>query len=257
MGRGAARLSPEELREFVKRQNRITGISAIPVDIPGDQGESFKFTCSECGVDNEAQTLSEKGIDSTLITHLFDTMEHWRTATIVSQDVDYCPAVRALRKRGKLVYGAGFIKRAGEALITECFGYKDLMSEYIQGDMSLFLLFQRGGRLSQLVKSASEVDGATISAISPSSMLGHGGMSWSLSVRRNDKITIRPDLEDPLLEQAEVIKREFPFIRVRTKHSREILIEMFMRLTSRQQQSLYRVSERYLDFEVKCPDDVY
>ena len=67
----------------------------------------------------------------------------------------------------------------------------------------------------------------------------------------------RPDLEDPLLEQAEVIKREFPFIRVRTKHSPEILIEMFMRLTSRQQQSLYRVSERYLDFEVKCPDDVY
>jgi uncharacterized LabA/DUF88 family protein len=248
MGRGAARLTPEELREFVKRHNRITGVSAKVADIPGEQGETFRFTCSECGAENDAQTHSEKGIDSTLITHLFETMDYWITATIVSQDVDYCPAVRALRKKGKLVYGAGFIKRAGEALITECFGYMDVMDEYIRGDLDLFLLFRRGGRLSQFIKSASIVDGISVSShiFAPPT---RSGVTWSLRVCRSDKIPVGSGHED-LLKQIETIKREFPYVTGRTDNPLASDIEMYMHLNLRQHASLKRVSERYLDFEV-------
>lgn len=256
MGRGAARLSAEELREFVKRHNRITGISAMPVDIPGEQGESFRFTCSECGAENETHTLSEKGIDSTLITHLFDTMEHWRTATIVSQDVDYCPAVRALRKRGKTVYGAGFIKKAGEALITECFGYKGVMDEYIRGDLNLFLLFRKRGRISQFIKNACGVKG-----VSPSSRIsiftrpgGESAARWSMQLRFVKNEVIDPDQESQLLVQAETIKSEFPFFVVQTKHSSDSLVDMNTILNYCQFSSLIRVRDRqYLDFELKGP----
>jgi hypothetical protein len=253
MGRGPARLSPEELTEFAKRHNRISGISAIDVGIPGEQGESFRFTCSKCGAENETQTQSEKGIDSTLITQLFEKMEYWKTATIVSQDVDYCPAVRALRNRGKLVYGAGFIKRAGEALITECFGYKDVMREYIQEDMSLFLLFKKGGRLSEFVKTACGVNG-----VRPSSRIstiswprGETGGRWSMDVHLIKEEVISSEQESLLLGQTEVIKREFPFVVVRTKHACDSLIEMHMPLNPRQLKSLIRARERYLDFELE------
>jgi hypothetical protein len=254
MGRGAARLSAEELREFVKRHNRITGISAMPVDIPGEQGESFKFACLKCGAENETQTLSEKGIDSTLITHLFDTMEHWRTATIVSQDVDYCPAVRALRKRGKLVYGAGFVKRAGDALIRECFGYIDVMDVYIRGDLDLFLLFRRGGRLSQLYKCASGIDGVKVSSgMSSKGVYGETGGWWGIGVELSGKDEISPDKESLLIEQGEAIKREFPFVILQTKHIGRSLIDISLALKFRQFGSLRRAKDRCLDFEVTGP----
>lgn len=260
MGRGPARLSPKELAQFAKRHNRISGMSAIDVGIPGEQGESFKFACSKCGTENDTQTQSEKGIDSSLITHLFDTMDHWRTATIVSQDADYVPTVRALRKRGKLLYGAGFINRAAEPLITECFAYKDIMREYIKADMSLFLLFKKGGRLSQYIKTACGVNG-----VSPSSRIstvswpwGETGGRWTMQVRFIKDEVVSPDQEGLLLVEAETIKSEFPFVVVRTKHSCDALIEMTMPLNPCQLKSLIGVREhQYLDFELKGPQGTY
>ncbi|MCX6570216.1 MAG: NYN domain-containing protein [Candidatus Aminicenantes bacterium] len=254
MGRGPARLSAEELKEFAKRHNRISGISAIDVGIPGEQGESFRFTCSKCRAENDTQTQSEKGIDSSLITHLFDTMDHWKTATIVSQDADYVPAVRALRKRGKLVCGAGFIKRAADPLITECFEYKDVMDEYIREDLRLFLLFQKGGRLSQFVKNASSVDGISVSATIIATPT-RNRVTWTLRVRRTDKNPIGSGHED-FLQQIKTIKEEFPYVIGRENGPLDSEIEIYVRLDLRQHASLKRISKRYLDFEVRGFIDV-
>ncbi len=259
MGRAAARISREELIEFTKRHNRLSGTSAIDVGIPGKQGESFKFTCSKCGEINATQSQSEKGIDSSLITHLFDTMDHWKTATIVSQDADYAPAVNALRKRGKLVYGAGFIDRAAESLITECFGYKDVKGGYIERDMCLFLLFQKGGSLSTFIKTADNIKG-----IRTSSYLqrlnwprGETGGRWELNARYStEKMT--PDQESLLLDQAREIQQHFlGTVDVRPKFSPEIFIQMEIGLSPIELKSLYRAKDRYLDFEIREYEDVY
>jgi len=259
MGRGPARLSPKEVAEFTKRHNRISGISAIDVGIPGEQGESFRFTCSKCGAENETQTQSEKGIDSSLITHLFDTMDHWKTATIVSQDADYVPTVRALRKRGKLIYGAGFIKRAAEPLITECFEYKDVMREYVQDDMTLFFLFKKGGRLSQFYKTAYGVNEVRLSSRISSITWPPGGETtghFNMDVRFIKEKAIGPEQERLLLELADAMAKEFTYITVRTKHSCDSLIEILMVLNTCQLKSLMRVLERrYLDFDLKGPND--
>ncbi len=259
LGRNPARLSPEELAEFVKRHNRLSGTSAINVGIPGKQGESFKFKCSKCGSQNIIQSQSEKGIDSSLITHLFDTMDHWKAATIVSQDADYAPAVNALRKRGKLVYGAGFIERAAESLITECFGYKDVKGRYIERDMGLFLFFQRGGLLSNFIKTVNKVDGISASSFLQKLNWPHGetGGRWEFDVRYSvGKIT--PDQERFLLDQAIAIQKEFPeTVSVRQKPSTEALLEMEVALNPRELESLLRAKKRYLDFEIREYGDLF
>lgn len=152
MGHGDARISPDKLNKFANRTNLCEGISVIEAGIPGQKSESFEFVCSNYGEKNVTQTRSEKGIDSTLITHLFDTMDSWKVSTIISHDADYCPAVRALRKKGKVIYGAGFPKRASEALIIECYGFINVMKEYANRDLGLFSLFRPKGKLSQLIQ---------------------------------------------------------------------------------------------------------
>lgn len=262
MGRGAARIEPEELAKFVKRQNRIPGITAMDVGIPGEQNESFYFKCLKCETPNEAQTQSEKGIDSTLITHLFDTMDSWEAATIVSQDADYCPAVRALRKRGKLVYGAGFPNRAAEALVRECFEYKNIMQEYLSGDIHLFSLFRNRGKLSEFSKTASRDKGLTLNIrnLRPTEDgMGshwHMGPAWFLLLRTVSDAGEHSEIRDSLVKQAEEIVKEFPSVNLRKGKASSYtnaVVEMEESLSLLQSECIGRVEKRYLDFPINPP----
>jgi len=257
MGPGAARVSPEELAEFVKRQNRIPGVSAMDVGIPGSQSESFRFACFKCGEENATQTQSEKGIDSTLITHLFDTMDYWKTATIISQDADYCPSVRALRKKGKLVYGAGFLKRASESLITECFGYKDIGEEYLLDDFRLFSVFIKGGKLSQFYKAASKTRGVEIKSWISANPPGDGSAGrWFIMVSRDTMgEAYSKEKRDALMKKASDIQREFPFVLVTEEQRALLYAEMQIYLTRFQLECLNRARNRYIDFPIKGPGD--
>ena len=113
------------LENFRDRTNRLQGVTARDVNIPGEQREPAKFTCDKCGKENVAEWRSEKGVDSSLTVHLFDTMDAWEVAYLLSGDADFVPVVSCLRRRGKIVVGAGFAD-ASTALVRECFEYIDL-----------------------------------------------------------------------------------------------------------------------------------
>jgi hypothetical protein len=256
MGRPPVRLTSEEVAGFVKRQNRIPGTSAIDVGIPGEQSESFSFKCSNCETDNTANSQSEKGIDSSLITHLFDTMEHWNSATILSQDADYVPAVRALRKRGKIVSGAGFINRAAESLITECFEYKDINREYIQDDVSLFRLFIKGGPLSALINDAKAVSGIKIESSLALPSASRATPSWFLEITslvETDFLVTQKWV--PLVSKAEGIQKEFKEVGVHVNLKPPYLqIAITLPLYSPiKAECLRRARENYIDFEIALP----
>jgi len=82
------------------------------------------------GVTTESPSVKssgdEKGVDTLLITHLFDTIEFWDCAYLFSGDGDYCPAVKALRRRGKKVIVVGVEEQMKEELIREAHSVIDV-----------------------------------------------------------------------------------------------------------------------------------
>jgi hypothetical protein len=142
LGPGSERIEGQYLSDYIKRISRLRGVTPYDVNIPGEQREPFTTTC-ECGKKVTAQWESEKGVDASLITHLFDTADTWDEAVLLSGDADFTPAVHALRRRGKLISGAGF-SSASEGLVREFYTFHDLSSEILAADFASYLLFGRG-----------------------------------------------------------------------------------------------------------------
>jgi hypothetical protein len=83
---------------------------------------------------------------------LFDTADSWDVSYVLSGDADYVPAVSALRRRGKVVIGAGFASPSS-ALVREAYFYHDLASDFIRDDFVAFRLFGAGGLVHQWLQS--------------------------------------------------------------------------------------------------------
>jgi hypothetical protein len=90
---------------------------------------------------------SEKGIDASLIVHLFDTSESWQTAYLLSGDADFAPAIASLRRRGKIVVGGGF-SGASAVLMREFYHYQDLLP-FVTEDFAAYQIFKTGGVLER------------------------------------------------------------------------------------------------------------
>ena len=131
------------LTNFINRINSQKGVTARNVNIPGDQREPASYECENCGNTGIAQWESEKGIDASLTVHLFDTVESWDDAYLLSGDADFVPVVQSLRRRGKIVIGAGF-SNASSALIRECYDYIDLTS-FLREDFATYIIFKQDG----------------------------------------------------------------------------------------------------------------
>ncbi len=144
LGPSTARIDGEYLREYVDRMNSLRGVTVYDVDIEGKQREVASYECEQCGHKGVAQWESEKGIDASLTVHLFDTMDTWDVACLLSADADFVPAVRTLRRRGKMVLGAGF-SSPSSALVRECYDYIDLCSAFVEEDVAAYELFRDGG----------------------------------------------------------------------------------------------------------------
>ncbi len=147
--RGGIRSSTEKvdqqyLGDYINRINTLEGVTARDVDIPGEQRERVTFECTQCKTENSAEWKSEKGIDASLTVHLFDTMDSWDVAYLLSGDADFVPVVASLRRRGKIVIGAGFSKPS-EALVRECYQYIDLRDIYLEEDVFAYSIFRREG----------------------------------------------------------------------------------------------------------------
>lgn len=204
MGPNKARIRPEELSKFAERTNRESGVTVYEVDVPGEQSESFEFECIKCGQENTAQTTSEKGIDTTIITHLFETMDNWQIATILSHDADYYPAIKALRKMGKYVYAAGKLDGSSKVLVRECHSFIDVFENYLNTDIALFKAFMPNGELSRFVKKLEKNE-----AIKVSSDLRTSTERWRLHIRSKVK---DQELINELVKEADRIHNAFPFI---------------------------------------------
>ncbi len=141
IGPSSERIAGEYLRKYINRVNALEGVTARNVNIPGEQREPGEYRCEECGHEGISESKSEKGVDASLIVHLFDTMDSWDIAYLLSGDADYVPAVASLRRRGKIVIGAGF-SDASPALVRECYDYIDLCDVYLREDVAAHTIFR-------------------------------------------------------------------------------------------------------------------
>jgi len=138
------RIEDAYLDSFISRCNSQRGVTALDVNIPGEQRELAKYRCENCGHEGVAHWESEKGVDSSLTVRLFDTAESWDVSYLLSGDADFVPAVAALRRRGKVVIGAGFASPSS-ALVRETYFYHDLASDFFRDDLAAFRLFGSEG----------------------------------------------------------------------------------------------------------------
>ena len=138
------RIQDEYLNNYIERINSLKGVTARDVDIEGSQREPATYECEKCGHQGVSTWESEKGIDASLIVHLFDTMDSWDVAYLLSGDADFVPAVASLRRRGKIVVGAGFSGRSS-SLVRECYDYVDLAKTYLRADVFAYRIFGQEG----------------------------------------------------------------------------------------------------------------
>lgn len=138
------RIEGKYLDNYIRRINSLKGITARDVNIPGQQREPAKYKCEKCGQEGIAQWESEKGIDASLTVQLYDTMEAWDTAYLLSGDADFVPVVSSLRRRGKIIVGAGF-SEVSSALVRECYDYIDLTKIFLWQDIQAYKVFREGG----------------------------------------------------------------------------------------------------------------
>jgi uncharacterized LabA/DUF88 family protein len=145
-GPSGNRIEDIYLNKYISRINSLRGVTARDVNIPGQQREPVSYQCEECGHSGKAEWESEKGIDASLTVHLFDTMDTWDAAFLLSGDADFVPVVASLRRRGKIVIGVGFANPA-PALVRECYDYIDLSKVFIRDDLAAYRIFKKGGLL--------------------------------------------------------------------------------------------------------------
>jgi hypothetical protein len=143
LGSKSERVDSTHLNKYIERINQLPGVTAIDVEIPGEQRETAFVECKECRTNQPVQWVSEKGVDASLIVHLFDTKESWDHAYLLSGDADFTPAVRSLRRRGKMITAAGF-EGASRALLREVFDFVNL-EEYVMHDLAAYHLFRENG----------------------------------------------------------------------------------------------------------------
>jgi uncharacterized LabA/DUF88 family protein len=142
IGPSNERVEGKYLQEYIDRINTLQGVTAQDVNIPGEQREYLTAKCENCGEEQVVEWRSEKGIDASLTVHMFDTMEAWEVAFLLSGDADFVPAVASLRRRGKIVIGAGFPDRSS-ALVRECFDYTDLSEAFLARDVAAYAIFRK------------------------------------------------------------------------------------------------------------------
>lgn len=147
-GPSSHRIQNQYLDNYITRINSLKGVTAHDVNIPGRQREPASYECDQCGHVGIAQWESEKGIDASLTVYLFDTMEAWDIAYLLSGDADFVPAVTSLRRRGKIVIGAGF-SGASSALVRECYDYVDLCKSFLRDDFAAYEIFRKDGIVSK------------------------------------------------------------------------------------------------------------
>lgn len=146
------RIQDKCLINYIDRINSQLGVTARDVNIPGQQREPTSYLCEQCGHEGVAQWESEKGIDASLTVHLFETLDTWVTAYLLSGDADFVPTVASLRRRGKIVIGAG-LSDFSSALVRECYQYVNLRDLFLLEDIAAYQIFKPDGVIHEWLAS--------------------------------------------------------------------------------------------------------
>jgi hypothetical protein len=151
LGPKRLRLNDREADCFWTRQAGNPHTSAFLVDVPGDQRETYEHTCEHCGKSNTAPSRGEKGVDNAMTVYMFESFERWDSLCIFSRDVDFVPAVWALRRRGKKVFVAAPEEDARTGLGRASQSLFGLAFHQLDADFQAFLLARKDGVLDQLI----------------------------------------------------------------------------------------------------------
>jgi hypothetical protein len=124
-----------DVTAYWARQAQNPDTSAMHVVIPGSTDHA------------------EKGIDTSIVLYLFETMSSWDAAVLFTDDADFVPLVWALRRRGKEVYCALMGQQPRSPLAVAAQDFFPLNTRFLELDLALFALLQKDGPLDQLVRS--------------------------------------------------------------------------------------------------------
>jgi uncharacterized LabA/DUF88 family protein len=149
IGPAAQRIIDADFKVYISRINRLEGVTAHDANIPGSQRETMIVKCDNCGREVVGEWQSEKGVDAALTVHMFDTMDSWDTAYLLSGDADFVPAVASLRRRGKIIIGGGLPDASSAALVRECYSYVDLCERFLGQDAAAYAVFEDNGLAQQ------------------------------------------------------------------------------------------------------------
>lgn len=141
LGEKAFRLTGPETEAFWTRQGLNPDASTSLVVIPG------------------ATSAAEKGVDTAVTTYLYETVDHWQSCCIVSDDADFVPPVQALRRRGKIVFALVSGKRDDDALARATQRAYRIDGEFLHADFYLSTMYARGGRLDEML--SKQLSGAS------------------------------------------------------------------------------------------------
>lgn len=184
---------------MIKRINRQKGVTARDVDIPGEQRETSTFKCSKCGEENTAETVGEKGVDASLTVHLFETMDTWDTAFLLSGDADFVPVVSTLRRMGKNIITVSS-QNTSDALIRESYDFMNLDGGFLEFDLLGYRIFKKDGFIEKWLSK-------------PESMSNNENpvdLYYSISVSHNENfISIEEALK--IIERSAVDSSELQF----------------------------------------------
>lgn len=179
LGSGPYRLPNNDADSFWARQGSLPNCSTWLVAIPGEQRETHAGEC-ECGKEVKTQSTSEKGIDTTITTHLLETAERWGSACLFSTDVDFVPVVQSLRRRGKAIYSAALDENRTSALSRVSQSFLPLAVDYIKKDVACFSTLRPGGLLDELVARLEKLNFVSGHRIEVGPFPGTGGHSRSI-----------------------------------------------------------------------------
>jgi len=160
LGRREYRLEQAEVDAFWARQAMNPGCLTHTVDIPGNQQETFALECSACGASEEVVSSSEKGLDSSVICHLFETASTWNSACLIANDVDYAPVVRSLTRLGKTLVCLGRRSPSRATALERSSHFSvELGWDWLRQDMEAYALSMGDGVLDRICEALGSAEG--------------------------------------------------------------------------------------------------
>lgn len=160
VGRNAVRLGGEDADRFWGRQASAPGMSTVLVTVPGEQPERSTGICPQCQKTVNVTSTTEKGVDTSMVTYLYESLDQWTDAVLVTSDADFVPPIQALRRRGKRVFVAAVESEGSGALKRACQTFFAVPPDFLTRDMATFSILQPGGLLDKALGLLEERQGA-------------------------------------------------------------------------------------------------